>query len=71
MQIIYIYIFFFAVASVVYMTSWTNVQQIQQEILTYGPVTAFMYVYKNFMGYKKGWYTCLYYNKGPESYGFS
>ncbi|KAL5244509.1 hypothetical protein ACI65C_011919 [Semiaphis heraclei] len=42
--------------SVVYMTSWTDVKQIQQEILTYGPVTAFMYVYENFMGYKKGVY---------------
>uniref|UniRef100_A0A2S2PPW0 Cathepsin B-like cysteine proteinase 6 n=1 Tax=Schizaphis graminum TaxID=13262 RepID=A0A2S2PPW0_SCHGA len=42
--------------SVVYMTSWTNVTQIQQEIMTYGPVTALMYVYENFMGYKKGVY---------------
>lgn len=42
------------VASVVYMTSWTNVTQIQQEIMTYGPVTALMYVYENFMGYKEG-----------------
>jgi len=38
------------------MTSWTNVTQIQQEIMTYGPVTAFMYVYANFMSYKEGMY---------------
>ncbi|XP_060862942.1 cathepsin B-like cysteine proteinase 3 [Metopolophium dirhodum] len=42
--------------SIVYMTSWTNVKQIQQEIMTYGPVTAFMYVHENFMGYKEGIY---------------
>lgn len=44
----------FFTASVVYMTSWTNNTQIQQEIVTYGPVTAFMYVYENFVGYKGG-----------------
>ncbi|XP_025405755.1 cathepsin B-like cysteine proteinase 3 [Sipha flava] len=42
--------------SSVYMTSWTNVKQIQQEIATYGPVTAFMYVYENFLSYKRGVY---------------
>lgn len=42
--------------SVNYITSWTNVTQIQQEIMTYGPVTALMYVYENFVGYKKGVY---------------
>ncbi|XP_050435932.1 cathepsin B-like cysteine proteinase 4 [Adelges cooleyi] len=42
--------------SEVYMTSWTNTTQIQQEIMTYGPVTAAMYVYENFMNYKTGVY---------------
>lgn len=53
---VFMYDFCFASASVNYITSWTNVIQIQQEIMTYGPVTALMYVYENFMGYKKGWY---------------
>lgn len=46
--------FSFFIASFVYMTSWTNVTQIQQEIITYGPVTALMYVYENFVAYKRG-----------------